>query len=338
MNSNITIKRNIWLDIFKLFLCLLVISIHFVGEAYWYFPVYRLAVPMFFMISGYFNYNDSEEVCLNKSKIFIKRCVKYMLIGFLIYIVYDFIGCYINGNGVGYFFTTLFYENFFHEFFILNRPITYSGYQLWFLIALFVVSLLHYLIVKFKKQKWYYFIVPIGIAIFLFFSGYMRLLQNTDMPIRFTRNALVFGLPMFALGYSMAKFNFHKKSWFKYIYLALGVLFFFLQVLESKIIVMEMYFSTILSAVFLLQFFLGLKPIKCDWYYNWFGKSMSFYVYILHVAVGITLGQLFSFSNLIVKSFVILGVSIAIYEICFLFVKLIKYFSVKYKKNDSKNN
>lgn len=74
-----------------------------------------------------------------------------MLIGFLIYIIFDFIMCFIDGNGVGYYFTTLFYEDFFLEFFILNRPITYTGAQLWFLIALFVISLIHFILVKFNK-------------------------------------------------------------------------------------------------------------------------------------------------------------------------------------------
>ncbi len=38
--------RNVFLDIFKFFLCFLVISIHFVGEAYPHFPLYRPAVAV----------------------------------------------------------------------------------------------------------------------------------------------------------------------------------------------------------------------------------------------------------------------------------------------------
>ncbi len=325
-------ERNIWLDLFKIFLCLLVISIHFAGEAYWWFPVYRLAVPMFFMISGYYNYHKNTEIQIKKSTTFIKRCLKYMLIGFGIYIVFDFVMCYINGNGVGYYFTTLFYKDFILSFFILNEPITYSGYQLWFLIALFVVALIHYFIVKYNKQNWYYIIIPICVAIHLFFAGYMKFFQYTDMPIRYTRNALFFGLPMFAIGFAMAKYDFHQKNWYKYIYLALGIFFFFLQILESKLIVVELYNSSILSAMFLLQFFVGLKPVNCEWFYNWFGKSISFYIYILHVAVGIVLNKLFDFSNLMLECFTILIVSFVIYEIAFLIIKLAKHIKSRPKK------
>ena len=311
-------SRNVYLDLFKVFLSFLVICIHFVGEAYDHHPLYRLAVPMFFMMSGYFLYYPDRTTWQKRALSFIKRNVHYMLIGFGIYIVYDFIMCYVDGKGVGYYFTTLFYDDIFLQFFILNRPITYSGYQLWFLIALFVVSLIHYLVVRFEKEKWYRVVIPVCIAIYLFFSGYMRLFQYTDMPIRYTRNALFFGLPLFALGFCMAKYDFHKKPWLKYVYLLLGVCFFLLQVIESRIVVMEMYVSTVLSAAFLLQSFVGMRTGRCDWFYRWFGKNMAFYVYILHVAVGITLGRLFEFPNPYLKSTVTLLVSVLIYEICFL--------------------
>jgi hypothetical protein len=55
-------RRNFYLDLFKFFLCFLVIAIHLTGDIYWYFPVYRLAVPMFFIISGYFNYSEDKEI------------------------------------------------------------------------------------------------------------------------------------------------------------------------------------------------------------------------------------------------------------------------------------
>ena len=58
-----TSQRNVFLDLFKFFLCYLVIAIHLAGESYWYFPVYRLAVPMFFMISGYYGAHDA--VCFH---------------------------------------------------------------------------------------------------------------------------------------------------------------------------------------------------------------------------------------------------------------------------------
>lgn len=316
-------RRNLWLDLFKLFLSFLVICIHFIGNTYWHYPIYRLAVPTFFMISGYFLYSKDENKRIDKAKQFIKRTFKYLLIGFGIYIVYDFIMCYIDGKGVGYYFTTLFYQDFLFEFFFLNRPITYSGYQLWFLIALLTLSLIHFSVLKFKKEKWYYLAIPICLVIYLFFSGYMHLFQETDMPIRYTRNAWFMGLPLFSIGYITAQYDFHKKAWYKYLYLGLGIFFFFFQTIERYLVGMEMYISTVLSATFLLQFFISLKPVKADWFYKWFGKSMYFYIYIFHVAVGITLGRIFDYSNLYVKAIGTFIICVVLYECCYLIYHLI---------------
>ena len=322
--------RNIYLELFKYFLCYLVIAIHMAGETYSHFPLYRLAVPMFFIISGYFIYTPDNDKLLNKAKHFIKRSAHYMVIGFIIYIVFDFIMCYVNGHGVGYYFTTLFYENFLFDFIFQNRPITYTGAQLWFLIALFVISLVHFILIKFNKIHYYKVIIPVCYLIYFFFAGYMHLFQYTDMPIRYTRNAWFFGLPNFALGFTIAKFNFNKKSWYKYIYLILGVLCFFLQVAEYNLIKtenisLEMYVSGVLAAIFLLQFFLGIKKSNCNLYFKLIGKNAPFYIYIFHMAVAVVLSKFFTFSNPMLKSFIVLVVSFAIYEIGYLICCLYRF-------------
>lgn len=327
-------SRNVYLDLFKFFLCYLVIAIHLAGETYPHFPLYRLAVPMFFIISGYFNYTPDAERQKSKSVAFIKRTLHYMLVGFLIYIVFDFVGCFINGNGVGYYFTTLFYEDLLLEFFFLNRPITYTGAQLWFLIALFVISLVHYALVRFEKLHYYRVIIPVCYLIYFFFAGYMYLLQDTDMPIRYTRNAFFFGLPNFGLGYALARFDLNKKPWYKYIYLALGVIFFFAQIVEYNLLKspnmsLEMYISGVLSAVFLLLFFLGIKKSDSPFYYKWIGKNAPFYIYILHMAVAVVLSYFFSFSDLMIKSLIVLIVSFAVYEIAHLALMLKEHLKTK---------
>lgn len=321
--------RNLWLDLFKLCMCWMIISIHFVWKTYPYHPIYRLAVPLFFAISGYFNYRKDPAAAEAGARKFIYRSLKYMVIGFAFYIVFDFIMCYVDSNGVGYYFTTLFYENFLFDFLFLNVPITYSGAQLWFLIALFVVSLVHYGIVRFGKEKWYRYIVPATLAIQLFFGGYMRVFQYTDMPIRYTRNAWFMGLPFFGLGYLLAQFDLHKKRWYKWLYLLLGILFFLLQIPEHSIVQTEVYASTVPATVFILLFFTGLPSPKANFYYKWFGKSMPFYVYILHMAVGIVIGRLFTFQSLFVRSIVILLVSIGVYELCYLAGIAVRHFKRK---------
>ncbi len=326
----VTKTRNIYLDLFKFFLCYLVIAIHLAGETYSHFPLYRLAVPMFFLISGYFLYTPDSDKQHTLAVAFIKRTFHYLLIGFAIYIVFDFVMCYVDGHGVGYYFTTLFYEDFLLEFLILNRPITYTGAQLWFLIALFVVSLIHYTLVRFHKLHYYKLLIPLCYGIYFFFAGYMYLLQDTDMPIRYTRNALFFGLPNFALGYTLARYPLPQKTWHKCLHLGLGVGFFFLQPLEyqlvkSENIALEMYICSILSAVFLLRFFLGIPHASCPFYYRWIGKNAPFYIYILHMAVAVVLSHLFSWKNMLFKSLIVLLVSFLLYEAGFLLSRFLPW-------------
>lgn len=326
-------QRNIFLDLFRFLLSFMVICIHLTAETYSFFPLFRIAVPTFFMISGYFIYSKDIDSEKKKARVFIKRSAKYMLIGIAFYTVYEFISCLCTDTSVGWFFTTLFYEGNspLFKFFILNAPIPYYtvGAQLWFLIALFVLSLIHFLLVSLNKTHYYKILVPVCFAVYFFFSGFMYIIQpTTDMPIRYMRNAWFFGLPNFGLGYLLAHKNLHKRAWYKYLYLAVALLFSFLQILEHKLIArensnLEMYITGVIASANFLMFFLGLPKKECNFFYTNIGKTAPFYIYILHMGVAVTLSYFVSFSSLLIKSLVVFCISFAIYECCFLLIKLL---------------
>ena len=149
--------RNVYLDLFRFFLAFMIICIHLTDKEYAFFPLYRLAVPMFFMISGYFLYSVDVPRREKKSLGFLQRSAIYMLIGIAFYTVYEFAFCFIEQTSVGWFFTTIFYEGDspLFKFLFLNAPIPYYtvGAQIWFLIALFVLSLVHFMLVKWDLEK-----------------------------------------------------------------------------------------------------------------------------------------------------------------------------------------
>ena len=331
--------RNIYLDLFRFFLAFMIVCIHLTDKEYAIFPLYRLAVPMFFMISGYFLYTADAQKKEKKSVSFVQRSAKYMLVGIAFYTVFEFIFCFINQTSVGWFFTTIFYEGNspFFRFFFLNAPIPYYtvGAQIWFLIALFVLSLAHFLLVKLQKTALYRILVPIGFAIYFFFSGFMYIVQpHTDIPIRYMRNAWFFGIPTFGLGYLIAQWNWHKKNWYKYIYLVLALAFFVLQITENNLVArensgLEMYMTGVISAVFFLQFFMGIQKADCRFFYTWIGKSAPFYIYILHMGVAYACSYFITFSNLMLKSVVVFLISFFLYEMSFLLLKFLKWFAEK---------
>ena len=85
-----------------------------------------------------------------------------------------------------------------------------------------------------------------------------------------------------------------------------------------------MYITGVLSAVFFLQFFLGIERAGCDFYYKWIGKNGPFYIYILHMAVAVVLAKFFTFPNLMAKCAAVFAVSFLIYEAAYLIGMLIK--------------
>ena len=224
-------RRNIWLDLFKIFLCFLVICIHYVRQKYTHFPLYRLAVPTFFILSGFFTYNkDNNE---KSAFSFIKRSLIYMAIGMFTYFVFDFINTIRFKESLSDFFKSQIYDDFARKFLFYNYSLSKSANHLWYLIAAFVVSLIHFILIKMKLVKVYPFIIVFCLFIHLFYSGYLPF-NKTSISIYYIRNGIFLGLPLFGIGFLIARFNFHKKIWYKYIYISLAIIFFFLQILDAR--------------------------------------------------------------------------------------------------------
>ncbi|MBE6653290.1 MAG: acyltransferase [Ruminococcaceae bacterium] len=321
--------RNVYLDLFKFFLCYMVICIHLVQTAYPIYPLYRLSVPMFFLISGYFLYTPDPEKAKSRAPGFIRRCATYMAVGIAIHTVYEVIAFLVDDISVGWLLTTLFYDDpakFWFRFFFENAPIPYYtvGAQTWFLIALFTLSLVHYTLARSGKLWWYKWMVPVCFVCYFFFTAGVYFFQpETSVQMRYMRNAWFFGLPCFGLGYLIAGIKWPRGRLAQVIYGGLGAVFFGLQILEDSLwrtpnCKIEMYVSGVIAAVCLLQFFLCIRRAECGLYYKWIGKSAPFYVYILHMVVAVTLSRFVAMENLYLKSLAVFLISFVIYETVYL--------------------
>ena len=329
-------KRNILIDIFKYVLVFFVISIHYCNTDNT-LPIFRMAVPMFFMLSGFFNYTEDKNGQQKKNANFIKNGFKYFLIGSLTYICYDFIKCIMHNGDIGQFFSGLYYTNFVKDFIFLNNP-NNSGYHLWFLIALFICSIIHYFICKFDKTKVYYFLIPALLIVFFLFNGYLHNFFEYSLDYCYTRNVLFMGLPIFAIGYNLGKLKKHKFNTTQTILLGIfAVVSLALSILESKIVVMEFYICSLVSSALFILFFnsVELKENRfSNWYYKWIGKDAVFYIYILHILVFNTIVRFFH-TNSFVNALLIFAFSFVIYEVLHL-LKLLVKFIVKSIKNKPK--
>jgi len=336
MENAHTSQRNIFLDLFKYVLVFLVISIHYNSYSL-LMPVFRVAVPMFFMISGFYNYADSKEKRLKKCYGFMKSSLKYLLIGTIIYFVYDIYKCIFNGENVVEFVDRLFYKDFSNDFIIFNTSNT-SGYHLWFLIALFVCSLIHYLFVETDNCKLYYYLTPILFILVFSMNGYLHLVFDYSQPIEHYRNVLFMGMPLFSTGFLLGKFrNKQFSSKIKVLFALLGSYFLFFSTYEKTLIKMEFYISSVLASIFLLLFFnsLSIKDNKfTKFYYKWIGKNSVFYIYIFHIMVyEIFVSSIVTSAT--IKCLLTFLFSFAIYEILHLFGLLINHIKTNKRKNDS---
>ncbi|MBR2334215.1 MAG: acyltransferase family protein [Clostridia bacterium] len=93
-------QRNLWIDIFRILLSLLVVGLHTVGTGTPLTQVYRFAVPAFFIISGFYAYCPDENKSVEKSKRFVKSTLQYFAIGFVIYTILIIIRTAVVGDNV----------------------------------------------------------------------------------------------------------------------------------------------------------------------------------------------------------------------------------------------
>lgn len=237
-------ERNITLDYFKLFLAVLVITIHLPIEPttprwlYWLYHegfsngLARIAVPSFFILSGY--YLDIN----NKIKV-----RKYIIHIGTLYIVW-----------------MLFYLPYYSFLDFKSMLITLIGgfWHLWYLIALIEAVIIFYVINKAIKKKLGLFII----AFLLFVSGYVLELSYpyaNNIDLYKYRNFLFVGLPFLILGHLIKGINISEyQKWVKLILPVFFILFFFeVAISYSYLHIADIYLSLFIICPLLLIFLLN---------------------------------------------------------------------------------
>ncbi|MCM1395831.1 MAG: acyltransferase family protein [Corallococcus sp.] len=326
--------RNVYLDIFKIFLAIMPISIHFGEKSL--VPFCRLAVPMFFMISGYFLYRKDVDAAerFEGAKKFFWRTLSYFFCGVLFYFIYDVTLrlTIARDENLSHYFMYMFLPDILTSGLLLNRPVT-TGFHLWFLLAMLDVALVHLALTKLDKTNLYSVIVPVGFALFFFFGEYaVNVVDVQKMPVEYYRNGLIFGLPCAALGYCLARSRVNERKFYaKWIYLFVGAVFFALQYAEAMFQDQECYIASIFAAAFLLLFFTSVKPAENPFFYKYVGASAPYYIYVIHIAVGNLLPNTL-YSTKTENVLVTFMVSFALYEFCHLLLLSARYLRVNRRR------
>lgn len=200
--SNKTKQRNIGIDITKFLMSFLVVCIHvpFPGEFGQYFVVIcRIAVPIFFMISGFFYDGMMFPQRANK------RITRMFLIAIgceLFYCLFNLSIQFISPNGspVEFLLKSINIQNLI-RFVIFNRSL-YTPHS-WYLFAIVYVLVFFRLVDKvFSKNKriLYCTIISVLIVINLMLVNYSYTIFGKMTSEYIARNWFFTGVPFFALG------------------------------------------------------------------------------------------------------------------------------------------
>ena len=346
-NAKAKNHRSLWLELFKIFLFVCVAFIH-VGYSKTFLYLARVAVLMFFVISGCYCYspkkeNESDEEYyerkLRSAKKKIISMLKYIVFGYVVYYIRDIIAGFILGKNLAEIFKGFFNADLINSIFIYNH-VHNSGGHMWFLLALLTDSIIHYLLVKFRIEKAYFFL-PLLIVVFFLFAVYLQLIEGDLVWGDMTRNGLFLGLPCWSLGfdvnYLITKYIKAKKQKIivACISLPLALLLFFLQLIEQKMLGFnaEAYISGFLSTPFFMAFFLICPSPNPKWYEFIFGKNLAFYAFIFHAGVGYALSD-FGIGGP-TKTWLVIAISLALGILINLIVILIKFIVRKIRKDDT---
>ena len=182
--------RNHSLDTLKFICAVLVVMLHVKTPwQHYYLPITRCAVPVFFIISGYFLMGEGmiNRMWKGSRRIFVILVYSSILFAFVSYV--------LNGFNLGSIIPTV---SKVVRFILLNdNP---WAFHLWYLSAYLYVLLLCIVIEKYKLWTIAFGAVPLLLMTDLVLGKYSLLILNREYPYVLVRNFLFVGLPYFLIG------------------------------------------------------------------------------------------------------------------------------------------
>lgn len=328
-------NRSKGLDILKCIASFLVICIHspFVGEIGKYFNVIsRCAVPIFFMITGFFYKQTLEKGKENKQ---IIKIIKLSIISNLLYFLFTILINVINGESIRLYINNTFtIKNILNWILFNESPI--AGH-LWYLNALLYVLIIVKFVNKYNKMKILHILTPFLLITDVIFGKYSLITIKTEVPYVLLRNFLIVGIPYFCIGNYISE-AIYKKRYMKprkRIYI-LCILFFILtSVLERAILInfnvnaiRDHYISTTFLSVFAFLYFLSYENNcigKVVEHIAKIGREYCTEIYILHPII-ITIFSTF-FGNIIIYRYISpIFIFVCTTIVCIILKKLINVF------------
>ncbi|MBQ5560806.1 MAG: acyltransferase [Lachnospiraceae bacterium] len=272
-------EKNYCLNILKGIACIFVVFMHsrfpgITGDAL--ATAGGWAVPIFFMISGYYAWNKNKDVGIIKTKKKIKKNIEITIGTMIAYIIWDWCTALFLNHNVNELIKKYNVKNFL-KIFITNDVDFQTGGQLWFMVALIYAYLMTYFMFKIEKDEW---IFPV-VVLTLFIRVVLTSFSNYHLYLNFWFD----GFPFFFLGYLIRQKN-EKIHCNNSRVLLLGVfgaiIFSELQnIWKLPINIFEI--GTIIAGVLLFIFALENGKIVRQSLFEKIGVKYSLWIYLTHV-------------------------------------------------------
>lgn len=285
-NIKVNQPRQSGLDILKCICAFLIVCIHapFPGEfGKVITALARCAVPVFFIISGYFYNTIVQKKRENRQ---IKKVFLLFLVSNIIYFVFK---CALNfKNFSGYICEVFNLENILDFLFFNESPF---AVHLWYLGAFLYVLIIVKIFRKLNIERILFWLVPVLLVCDLIFGKYSMLIFKTEFPLVYARNFLFVGLPYFCIGEMLQKGISNQKICFSKMTMAVFTVLFAITTIAERYIVLglemgtnrEHYISTTFLAVSLVLLFLNIDSNnKISTAMSDVGRRYSANIYIFH--------------------------------------------------------
>ncbi len=276
--------RNTGLDLMKLLAAYFVCIQHTVnseGVFSYLLVLTRVAVPLFFMVTGYY-------IADSNPRKYIKKILAIIVEMMLLYFGIDFLKACIQRNAFSYLKNIVSISSII-KFVVFNKmPFAGHGWYLWALIYSYPIV---FICVKKKKIVSELLLTVFGIAVLLALGKYSILLFGIDIEPYYTMTWYAVGIPFLFIGNYICNYKNYITQYQKKLPMLIIVFFIFnlLErfVLQSYIInaTRETYFCTIVLSILIFVFFLEWNPKSNLKALASWGKLYSTDVYIYHILV-----------------------------------------------------
>jgi len=272
------------IDILKAISAFFIVCIHvpFPGRTGTYFTTLtRVAVPVFFMVTGYFY---SDTVARHKEKQQIKKILCLAVEANILFFVWNVILNILRKESIISYTQSIFTGKSILKFLVMNES-PLAGH-LWYLGAILYVLVIVLLVDKLNCRKLLYYLTPVLLIADLAFGKYSLLIFHREFPYILVRNFLCVGIPYFCIG-NLIREKRYSEKWNKKVLQVLIIVFAITSFAERFILVSaglnatrDHYLSTTLLAICLFVY-----TLKSNWHNKGLtviGRKYSTWLYIIH--------------------------------------------------------